>query len=379
MILLEHTTYPKGTPRSMNHWTKMVGSLLAKADMNAQRFLLAELHAIPSINFVRSLIDRISEPYFLNTEDEFDLYHQHVLPESLMISKIIDPLSGANYNTNHFTSGRDTKEVILPTFGLIGPKAFSVYDKWDTWEDVAPIKLLSHDSDELHLTFHGGMIDFEKDIPSQVVFGVDVPALLWKYILYIKEENETFETVDRDYFITEFVLPYFYKDLVEAWLTRVVLSRFDAAANIDDEFAMPISNNSFVSTSMTRSAIADLDDMIQMLGANKVSMGTFLNSPMIGKHSLMDRIEIHSELYAMNNSPRYTGYELVKSSDLMSVLLGVITEQLEVRTTTKLLKDLKVHRDTIKRSRWQSHMSDKDLGYRALNFLDMVDVTLVLA
>jgi hypothetical protein len=379
MILLEPTSYPKGTPRSMVHWSKLVNTLYTNADMHMQRYLLADLNATPSITFIRSLLDRISEPYFLNTEDEFDLYRQYVLPEAITISRIIDPLSGANYKGHPFVKGKDTREITLPTWGLISPTANSIYSDWEDWEDVAPIKILSHDSDELHLKFHNGEIVFKKDKPSQMVFGIDIPALLWKYILYIKKENLTFETVDRDLFVSKYILPYFYKDLVDIWLMRVINNRFDAYEAIDDEFAMPVSNNSFVGASTVKSAVNELDDIIQMLDSKKVSFGTFLNTPLIGDTTLMDCITIYGEAYAMENSPRYTGYELIKSVDLMSILLGGINTQLKFNTSTKIIRDLKVTRNVIARSRWESHIVDRDLGYKAANLLDMIDTTLIIA
>lgn len=379
MMLLEPTAYLKGSPRAMINWSRMVGTLYAQAEMNTQRFLLTDLYATPSITFVRSLLDRISEPYFLSTEDQFDLYRQYVLPESRTIARIIDPMSGANYTSRHFVEGNITKEIMLPTSGIIGAGTNYLYSNWEFWEDIAPIKLMSHDSDELNLRFHGGQITFLRDKPTQIVFAVDVAALLWKFILYMKNENLTFENVDRDLFITKYVLPYFYKDLVDIWLTRLILSRFDAQEVLDDVFAMDVSNNSFVGISTIKSATQELDDMISLLGQNKISIGTFLNSAMFGRDTLMDRIELYSSTYVMENTPRYTGFELLKSVDLIGVMLGVLSSQVKFRTVTKLVRDLQLERNSIARSHWDSHFRDKSLGYKVHNLLDMVDTTLISA
>lgn len=365
MILLEPSIYPKASPRILNYWPRLKDSVYGNADLNKRRYMLTEQYATKAITFVRSLIDRISEPYFLTTDDEFDLYNKYVLPESLVIARQIDPLSGATFDKNRFVSGNETKELILPTFGLI-PSAITIYSDWDDWEEIAPIRILNHDSKELNLAFHNGQIDFKKDQPTFAVFAVDVPALLWKYIKYIKENDYSFESVDRDAFISKHIIPFFYDQLVDIWLLKIVRECYiDPTTNETDLF---ITNNYATNSSIIKSGVREMNHIIDMLGVNVVSLGAFLSTEILDDKSLLDCIDIYGTQYTISNSRRYLGYEILKSYNLIDLLFQSVKAQAGRNIVTNIVRKMEFEYKSIRRSSWQSHIRDTEIT-KQINFL----------
>lgn len=362
MILLDPSAYPKGTARHLFHWPRMIGAVENKLELAKGRFLLSDQWATPTIQFVRSLIDPLSEPYFLNTKDDFDLYVQYVMPEAITISRIIDPFIRSAAPRQIFTVNRETKEVFIPTYGLINPMTMSSFKDWYDWEELAPIRLLAHNSVEFVTPqYSDARLNFNRDIPGYLVIGIDIPALFMKYIKYIKQNGEDFETVDRDLFVAKQIIPYIYEDVLGIWCLNIANYFLDTKEFVEEKqlAQMLDQDNEFVGSSTFLAAFDELDLLLDRMKNNRIPIGGILASKLFGNNTIEDAMTLHTELATMDVATKYRGYEILKSAPLINLLTSMLVLVKGDPKVSKLERDVRVEVAALKRSNWSSHMRDE--------------------
>jgi len=360
MILLNPAAYRAGMPVVVNTWSRMMQLLVSRMEIAKGRFLISEQRATTLIQFVRSLIDPIDNPALLNVVEDFDLYIQHVLPESITLTRIIDPIIRPYRTKNIFVTQDSIDELILPTYGMYN-NILTPRGDWKDWSTVDPIHILSYDSTELVTPNVDGRLTFTRNKPSYIAVGVDVPSLVMKFIHYIRHTGTTMEHVDRDLFIARHILPVLYDDVLHVWCVNLLDYYIRNRSDLDMSTVVTTlaNNNSHLTSSTIKDALEELGGVLDRIHNNGWAIGTLLTTKLIGTETLADQMHMHTTVANIDDSTRYLGYNLLKSSSLIKCLLSVLERTQTVHVYSELIRRIIVEGGRISRSGWRAHVRER--------------------
>lgn len=360
MSIFNSNLFPQGNPRLLVDWQRMYMTMYRKVELLKTRFLLSETYTTTSFTFIRTLLDRISEDYFLG-DNELEVYFQHIQPEALTIERMIDPLSSGYRNKNVFFRNTKVDEYIIPTSGIIGIGKIDILDDWDDWIDVKPVRILNHNSLEFIADFVDGVIKFSPaHIPDFATIGIDIAALLTKYIKYCKDEGKSLLTADKNEFIKTHVIAHLYDDLLDTWVMNVIDKAIDKELT-PDELTEISRLNEFIGLSTLRSGLQELYDLIERYSNNRVPLGSFLATKFFGEDSLHTLLKNHDTIYTVDVGNRYIAFDLLKSMTLVHALVNLLSVQKGRKLHSGIQMNIRIISEQIERSRWKTHIKDPNL------------------
>lgn len=370
MILRKLSAYkPIQSGRYIPYWRRLVDSLGRQLKLSQDRYMLSEQSATPSTEFIKIILD--SFDYEHMPEDDFDKYHLVILPESTMVGKKFYPLVNSP-RINRFTR-KPIHEIILPANGIVDNINYSPDDTWDRWQDVKPFRLVSHNSMELNLPEDQLTFRFVHDKPSYMTFCIDIPALVIKFMKYVEHHGEEYPYVDRDTFIQKHVLTHIYNDAVDTWLMNFFASTLSDDDDIFEKLLEFSKVNQYVGISSLNLAYNDIQDLINRIRDDKIRLSAIFDTDLFMEDKLSDVMNLHDRTMVVGTDNRTIGFELLKSSRLLQVLVDII--ELQPDKTTKIRRKFTLEYGMIRRSNWKSHIPNKELRSIAKN----IESSLVVA
>jgi hypothetical protein len=267
--------------------------------------------------------------------------------------------------------GSSTEEIFVPTYGIIRPAGGVWVDAgWDVWSKVKAVSILDHDSSELNLDFVDAYPTFKKEQPTYIVVGIDVAALFVQYIKYVKAttpDAKTFEYVNKERFIHEFVLPHIYDDLVTIWITKLISKAVTLkvdSANIDD--LAVYNSNEYMGVSTLKAGIAELVDLAQRLSNNSIRMHDFVATNFyLDGRTMVDVMNDHNIDRMTEQTNRWRGYDIVKSLSLLESITNAMLVQ-DKYLNQNVLRLAKQEFDSLNRSNWKTHIKSTTI-HRAVD------------
>lgn len=356
MLLRNKTIYDPILPgRYVPYWKRMVDSLVRQMNLSRERFLLSEQSATSASTFVRILLDTLE--YGSISDDPFEAYYQTIMPEAIMMGKRFYPLVNSP-RINRFVD-KPVKELMLPTMGLINNVDYSPIDDWDRLKNLKPLRLMSMDSMELKFPEDQMYLRYNKERPTFMCFSIDLPALLLMFWKYIQHEGVEFQNIDQDKFIKEHVLVHLYEDLANCWLMNFLSA---VLRNDDDVLESLIDfskTNQYVGMSSMNLAYNDIMDLVARVEDDKIRLSALLATEFFIDSTIIDYMNLHESKMVVGKDNRSIGFELLKSSTLLNILVDII--ELQPDKTTKIRRQFSLEYGMMRRSNWKSHMSDKEL------------------
>jgi hypothetical protein len=339
----------RGTPRPVLRFDKMVSSFkrqILKAKLQSAR---ADFRSSNAISFLRHVLQNIQTVEVLQL-DIHEVYLKIVLPRVDSISRIFDTAqSGSLVKTNTFISG-NTKEMLVPSSGLIG-REVQIRDSWDVWKDVAPIKIVSLDSDELCTEWYH-QIKFKNDAPTYSVFAIDTAALLMKYYVFLRKNGLQLDNDRIIEFINTHVIHFFYDDLLDIWITKFIMGVFS-----NNPIDKSLSHDVF-SDSEFLAATKELQDLQSKFIYGSLRFGDVLSSGFYDGRSIKDVIDTYSVSYKFDATRKYRGYQLLSVIDFIDLFGILISDPRHVNLETTATRYMqKLYRE-INRENWASHIRD---------------------
>lgn len=343
------STHLIGTPRPMIKLNYFIKTIKKQLDIVKLRYNGVEFHTGGPIEFVAKLLGQIDDPGVLR-KDMLDVHIDSIMDDVPSIIRLFDSTeSGVKPFRNTFIKSKTTEEIFIPTTGILGNTATAL-DGWSIWKDVQPIKLVSHDSDELKLYwFH--QIKFNLSEPTFAVFAIDVEALLLKYIVYLREHNISLNNANIHEFINRHVIPFFYDDLIDIWVSRVLL-------NISDGREVPdLRSDDLHAASAFRDAVEEVSEYYKDLVRGKYRIADLLLTKFyMNGRSMVDLVDQYEEIYSSSMSRRHVGYSLLKMADITNIVTNALTDSRERGLDTATIRKLQYDVKILNRSNWQSHI-----------------------
>jgi len=367
MLLRKKSIYDPILPgRYIPYWKRMVDSLLRQMNLSRDRFLLSEQSATPASVFVRILLDTLD--YESISNDPFEAYHQTIVPEAIMMGKKFYPLVKSP-RINRFVD-KPVRELMLPTLGLIDNINYSPVDNWDRLKSLKPLRLLSMDSMELKFPEDQMYLRYKREKPTFMCFAIDLPALLLMFWKYVQHEGVGFQNIDQDKFIKEHILVHLYEDLANCWLMNFLSAVLNEDDDVLDSLIEFAKVNQYVGMSSMNLAYNDIVDLVDRVGSDKIRLSALLDTEFFIGHDLLDYMNLHETKMVVGTDNRTIGFELLKSSTLLEILVSII--ELQPDKTTKIRKQFSLEYGMMLRSNWKSHVMDKELREYAFNIQQML-------
>lgn len=353
-----------GTPRPIIGYNRFLSNVKRRILKATLQYTDVEFLTSESINFVTSLLTTIHTPSAL-TDDMFDVYMDTILDASPTVKRKFDiVMAGKATKTNTFIKGNTTEEIYIPTKGIVG-KLANIADGWDVWKDIAPIKLVAVDSQELTLEWYH-QITYTKDIPTYAVFAIDVNALLTKYIIYLRHNGIGLENPKIYEFINREIIPFMYYDVLETWISNFILDTINGI-NLDKKVTIDI-----ISDSDYKTAIDDVNDLYDRLIRGNLKIGDFFKTYFYDGKSILNMITTYDSIYDEPNSRRYFGYTLLKMADITDMFVNIIKNTKKRGLLTTYIRKLKFDYTILSRSRWETHMPNQTVIARVRKTLDNI-------
>lgn len=340
-----------GTPRMIQKFDKFIDSVTERMGVYVDRVLKSDEASSPPLKFIKAmLVMSLDEPNFL-TDELFDVYTEDILSIAASTSGIFDSTkSGTVTRKNIFIKG-DTREYMIPTSGIIGSKV-TIFDGWDEWKDIQPICLVACNSNELNVDQRSSQLVYVTDKPSSATFTIDTAALLMKYLVYLRHHKISYTNEIMDQFVLNHVLKYLYTDMIDVWISRLLLGVLDN----EDVVQYPISSQ--LSTSEYASAIGDVRELVDRYAKGKIELGDFINTFWYDGFSLVEVYNKYRNTYYTYSSNRYIGATLLKSSTITAILLELLQITISRKKNTQLIKRIIVSVSILGRSKWKKHVKD---------------------
>lgn len=369
MVLLDTTKYQKGVPRFTTNWYRFLQAANTQLAYSKMRYLKMNQHTSDPVQFVKTTLDKLDDPDFLNPQDQDDLFYNYVIPKAFSVSRQFDPIE--SLPRNRFVAHSSTKELILPTYGLTGVSGVVLSENdWDQYKNIRPVKLFVHDSSEMNLDFQSA-ITFTKDKPTFMIFGVDTASLFMQYVKYLRSKGMDYTTGDKTEFAQKYITNYIYDDLLEVWITKLIkkmLNDEDITSMVD------YCANEYMGPAIIKLAADDLRDMVDKLKSGNLMLRDFLYTKFYpGGRSIVDIMLEHKKFRYLEASSRYVGFEILKSYDLLNLLVTAWSFQKDLNTSIARHEQQELR--NITRANWGVHIRESFLKSLVSSYLDKANLT----
>lgn len=359
------STHLSGTPRPMKKFEYFLDRVQKQLDIVTRRYYDMSFHTGGPIAFLSDLLYQIDDPGVLK-RDMLDVHINTILEELPSINRIFDAAeSGVRAKTNMFIKG-STQEIFIPTTGVLGNRA-TVLDDWSTWKNIQPIKLVAHDSNELKLFWYH-QITFDMDQPSYAVFAIDTEALLVKYLVYLREFDYPLDNNEIHNFINFEVIPFLYRDMVDIWVTKVLVTLSN------EEEVLDLRSDDLHAESAYKSAIEEMSEFYRDLIRGKFRIADLLLTPFfLEERSLKDMVVDHEEIYSASTDRRHMGYGILKMANIINLMSNALDDTRDRGLETAAIRKLQYDARLVQRSNWSSHIRNELIVGEVDNVLTGID------
>lgn len=354
-----------GTERPVLRLNQLHTMIDKHIQISSIRYLDTEHFTGGPIEFLVDLLKWLKNDDILYRDmlDVYDRYIEDDIP--ILVSKFDIVGRRAKPKRNNFFKGVETEEILIPTYGILGTEA-TVLDTWKVWKHVAPIKILDHDSTELKVYWQH-QIKFDIQKPSYAIIGIDVGALLVKYIVYLRENGYTFlhDNMQIHQFINREIIPFFYRDLVDIWMNKWLKA---LTFSIPEEFEFV--SKDFQIRSLFDTAHTELTEVYDKYIRGNYRIGDLLRTKFyLNGRSILDMFEIYEDIYSCELDRRYLGYELVKLRDILGFVCCALNDTRDRGLETSIIRKILYQARMYSMSAWESHVYNITLKYLGMSLI----------
>lgn len=367
------TTNLRGTARPIVKLPQLHLLIQKHMDIAKARYFDTEHFTGGPLEFIIDLLKWVKDDAVLH-KDMLDVLINYVSDNVIILNHKFDTItSGVKPKRNCFFKGL-TEEILIPTSGILGSQATAL-DTWEVWKNVQPIKIVDHDSPELRV-YWSHQINFLKHKPTYAVISVDVEALLMKYFVYLREAGYTYlhDNQDIHVFVNEEIIPFFYRDLVDIWMCKVLKSLTGTTSLdlVSEDFELV--SVDFKIDSMYKSTLDELTEFYKDFLRGKYRIGDLLRTKFfLDNRSLFNLISAYETEYANDVSRRYIGYTLTKMADVFGFIMCALNDTRDRGLETMLIRRILYQARLYNQAAWETHVKNKVIRERALKLLLEMD------
>lgn len=302
-----------------------------------------------AVKFILELLDKV-DTNRLNTSIESYMEFGKSYIEN--IEFLLDPVRNGPSKLPHFVEGDETSEIITPVNSSSAVSYMN--DTWvDEYLDDQVLTIISHDSYELPYDItYDGLIRFEHDEPSHILIGINVPALVAKYIhwLSVVDAND-----EKDYiaFVKREVLKTRYRDLVDIYMFSLIRGVFRELEPVN------VRRNTHVPMSAIKYAVEEIKELVHSVKNNTISLSSFMNTMFLVNDSVISRYERLDNTAKISSITKFTPIRLIKVLPVLDIVTHILGSSDKVfRNNKGIITQLRREYRILSRSKWKNHIHD---------------------
>lgn len=188
-------------------------------------------HETQGMQQLRYILNFVDMEYLLRLPDHYKRYTNLLCS---LFDSLIENFDRANsgdsftgYYIDSFGSPMRTKEYVLPVSDINCIVKLPMYsEEWERWKFVRPLRLWTHDSNELTTEMTNTLIEFHNQPPSYAFFTLDVIGLILKYVTWYQDQRQQefaqtlVQESPQQYFLHRYVFTPLIYDLTDIWLLK---------------------------------------------------------------------------------------------------------------------------------------------------------------
>ena len=335
--------------RSVREYTHFKEEQMRYMSMYRNRAMLTIGHESAGVRLLRYILQFVDYNYMDSREDNYKRYTDHLRIIRRDINSIFDRIRlGESYHDLFFAS--NTNEYLLPVEDVNTIINLPLdTDDWNIWKRVRPVRIWSHDSNELTMNILNDQVTFSEDVPIYAVVIIDIIALIMKYYIWNKyaKNNEPADVVNeipQQLFMHKYVCCDMYQDLLDVWLLRNMI-RVMQCSSIDEVFSKFDSNtlqgNSIygrVGTSSRRG----YGDLYRVCTVKYITPAIICSTPLLASGSILDRlVELDTHLtLPVRSESEYIRW--LRDRDLLRFITALFQRRPDNGTTRTVMKTLRL-------------------------------------
>lgn len=220
--------------------------------------------------------------------------------------------------------GIPTLEIMLNSELDNSNSAYPFDMPWENWEGLRAIKLLYHNSRELPIEFISNQITFLQKKPTFAVISINTTTLLmkwYKYNLYCEKQGIEADPLD---FIKEFELSGVYDDLLEVWLTNLLITVLEHpsadTAKITAELVVP----SFItSTGIVDQGVGALKEILSLISNRHVKLQDFLDTRWYPERTIREHLNALEKDIKLPETRLYLWLDMLRVLPVLKMLTAI--------------------------------------------------------
>ena len=210
-----------GTGRQILNWTRFVNITNLRTEIIRSRYIRSPFVYTNGTNLLIHIINGINLEEYKKLSD-IDKYLRLEKYASQIRNKF-DPVYTQHSLKGHFVEYRDVPEYILNCTSTSPLMNLPIDKDWEYWQQLRPMMILWHDSNELNLELWRYKIPFPSIKPSYVFYSLDVPLLLIRYIKYCEYCDAQGVVATPEEYIHDHVVYFWFDDLLRIWYTHIIM------------------------------------------------------------------------------------------------------------------------------------------------------------
>lgn len=318
------------------------------------QFDISAGHESYGIRLMRYIFSQVDWTYMKNQVSNLDRYMYHIRFIKRNLYNTFDRAArGRGYYNIFFckTPAGVTEEFIMPvedTNSITNLPLTS--DKWIDWQDVRPLRIWAHNSNEFTVNILKDQVQFRSLPPTYAVVLIDVVALTIKYYTWYQKQRMKEDALELAYytpeafFLHKYVMTSTVWDLADIWLINQLRNLLDIE-NYDD--LKKFDNYSLqTETQYGRVALTSRRGFEYLYNRIKETSGNLrpealMSSPVTYSGSIFDRIRFVDSQLNLPLGKQYEYLHWLRDKDLLFLFLKIWQNRTNIPTYGNIYKHLR--------------------------------------
>ena len=271
------------TPRVITNWKRYVSIVKLRSEIYRSRYLQSGfLHSQGSDMLITILKDASVEQARKMPSDisRYTLFERTAVQYRTLFDSVYTP----RLKTGYFVEDASIPEVIMNVARESPLMSLPMDRPADAWASIRPMHIVHHDAKEHNINLIKMKIPFSYRTPSRMVYSLDVPILLLRYVKYLEDMDlYGVEGSPEDYLQT-CVFSGWFDDLTRIWLFNILVAimtdTFDSSEWKSDDMIAP--------SGMLGQLRSDIGIIRSNLLKNTIGVNGICSTEWFGNSSVLD-------------------------------------------------------------------------------------------
>lgn len=318
---------PRGNQKNPVVYQRMIDTINFRLDIQKNKFLLGHPVQTSGIELIRFLMLNIDLEEILSYSSDIDRFTNIIDFVESTFRGAFDPVYKGRIERGLFTArdgGQNIPEFIMNTEYINKFDEYPFDKPYVEWKKLRAVRIIHHDSLELVSDLHNWAIKFTKDIPSYMLFSIDIRTLVFKWVKYVEYCRYIDQEPDDREFLKTSEIIHWHDDLFNIWLINIINQylqlRADNEENNQPGFTAYI-DPFIIRDEQVQYAFDDLGKFIDLAKDGAVRVQDILDTRWINNRTVSEMIKEQQEQVALPEIRQYRWLDIIRWMPYLRMIL----------------------------------------------------------